>query len=251
MNRLPTAMAALFLACLAGSIRGEEDSPAERWLSAYAWVQTGERLAAADQWPLALGSYLEARTQIEELVAKHPDFEPDVVAYRRDALEKAIVEAETLLTTDEHDVMMKYLDFIESLKEGERLRWDRDFRNAHTTLELARSILDEIIATKPEGFRTAVEAQHNRLDSALTWLDEQLNLGNRRPKGPVSLNDPIDWGTTLFVKEADLPAETGVLKRSPLFPDGLFLIEEEPVAEPKPSDPTGEVPSAPAMPTQE
>lgn len=227
MSRQLATIAFCSLACLAGSARGEEDSPAERWLSAYAWYQTGERLAAANQWPLALGSYLEARGQIEEMVSKHPGFEPEVVTYRREALEQAIRAAEERMTDDEHDVMMKYLDFIESLKEGERQRYSRDFKGAYTTLELARSILDELIAAKPEEFRTAVEAQRARLDSSIAWLEEQLNLRARRAPSRA-IADATDWGTTRFVKEADLPRDGGLLMRSPLFPDAVFVITEDP-----------------------
>lgn len=231
-SRLLRAIAAGALACLIGTMPAEEDSPEERWLSAYAWVQTGDRLAAANQWPLALGSYLEARTQIEELTGKFPGFEPEVVSYRLELLDQAISGAEQLLTTDEHDVMMKYLDFIESLKEGERLRYARDFRNAHTTLALARSILDEIIATKPSEFRNAVESQHQRLDSALTWLEEQLDIRTRRPSS-ATLPDTVDWGTTRFVKEEDLPKGSTAPIRSTLFPDGAFEILDDP---PKPAE---------------
>lgn len=227
MSRRLATIAFCSLACLTGSARGEGDSPAERLLSAYAWYQTGERLAAANQWPLALGSYLEARGQIEEMVANHPDFEPEVVAYRREALEEAIRAAEERMTNDEHDVMMKYLDFIESLKEGERQRYSRDFKGAYTTLELARSILDELIAAKPEDFRAAVEAQHARLDSSIAWLEEQLNLRSRRTPS-TGIADATDWGTTRYVKEADLPREGGVLMRSPLFPDSVFVISDDP-----------------------
>lgn len=226
-RRLLAVIAAVCLTCPAGVGVAEEDDPAARWLSAYAWVQTGDRLAAANQWPLALGSYLEARTQIEELTAKFPGFEPEVVSYRRGLLDQAISGVEELLTTDEHDVMMKYLDFIESLKEGERLRYARDFRNAHTTLALARSILDEIIATKPDAFRDAVESQHKRLDSELAWLEEQLDIRTRRPSSP-SITDTVDWGTTRFVKEADLPSGSAAPIRSTLFPDGAFEILDEP-----------------------
>ncbi len=48
----------------------------------------------ADQWPLALGSYLEANRLINALAEAHPAFEPEMVAYRREALEKTIAETE-------------------------------------------------------------------------------------------------------------------------------------------------------------
>jgi hypothetical protein len=199
----------------------EETDPAAKWLTVYGWIQTAERLATAEQWPLALGSYLEADRQVKALAEAHPDFEPEMVNYRRGALAKTIVETEARLTTDEHEVMMKYLDFIESLELGEAQRYANEYEAAYGTLGMAKSVLDEIIEKKPEGFRDAVASQYARLESSLTWLDSQINFTAMSRPG-VALDESIDWGTTRFVKVTDLPSsKESASITSELFPGGL------------------------------
>jgi hypothetical protein len=200
----------------------EETDPAAKWLTVYGWIQTAERLATAEQWPLALGSYLEADRQIKALAEAHPDFEPEMVNYRRGALATSIAETEARLTTDEHEVMMKYLDFIESLELGEAQRYANEYEAAYGTLGMAKSVLDEIIEKKPEGFREAVASQYARLESSLTWLDSQINFTAISRPG-VALDESIDWGTTRFVKAADLPSsQQNASITSELFPGGLM-----------------------------
>jgi hypothetical protein len=219
---------ALLLACSLAA-QGEETDPAAKWLTVYGWIQTAERLATAEQWPLALGSYLEADRQVKALAEAHPDFEPEMVNYRRGALAKTIAETEARLTTDEHEVMMKYLDFIESLELGEAQRYANEYEAAFGTLGMAKAVLDEIIEKKPEGFREAVASQYARLESSLTWLDSQINFTAVSRPGVV-LDESIDWGTTRFVRASDLPSsrESAALT-SDLFPGGL-APEADPAA---------------------
>jgi hypothetical protein len=241
------SFAAALLMAFALPAPAEEADPAAKWLTVYGWIQTAERLATAEQWPLALGSYLEADRQVKALAEAHPDFEPEMVNYRRGALAKTIVETEARLTTDEHEVMMKYLDFIESLELGEAQRYANEYEAAYGTLGMAKSVLDEIIEKKPEGFRDAVASQYARLESSLTWLDSQINFTARSRPG-VALDDSVDWGTTRFVKASDLPSSReNASLTAELFPGGLVPesgpatppVEEpatvEPVAETKDS----------------
>lgn len=222
MSLLRLLATALLLA-YALSAPAEETDPASKWLTVYGWIQTAERLATAEQWPLALGSYLEADRQIKALAEAHPDFEPEMVDYRRGALATTIAETEARLTTDEHEVMMKYLDFIESLELGEAQRYANEYEAAYGTLGMAKSVLDEIIEKKPEGFREAVASQYSRLESSLTWLDSQINFtAMSRARPGVALDESIDWGTTRFVKAADLPSsQQNASITSELFPGGL------------------------------
>lgn len=218
----------------------EETDPGAKWLTVYGWIQTAERLAQAEQWPLALGSYLEADRQIKALGEAHPDFEPEMVNYRRGALAKTIADTEARLTTDEHEVMMKYLDFIESLELGEAQRYANEYEAAYGTLGMAKSVLDEIIEKKPEGFREAVASQYARLESSLTWLDSQINFTAMSRPG-VALDESIDWGTTRFVKATDLPSsrESASLTAE-LFPGGLLpqaAPATSPAEEPAPAEP--------------
>jgi hypothetical protein len=235
MNRL--FLAAAFAAILLGgtSAVAEEDDPAARWLTVYGWIQTGERLAGADQWSLALGSYLEANRLLADLAGAHPAFEPEMVSYRREALADTIAGIEARLTEDDHVTMMKYLDFIESLELGEKQRYGNEFEAALGTLGMAKALLDEISSGKPEGFREAVASQYERLRSGIEWLDSQVNF-KARSRPAVLADDPVDWGTTRFVKESDLPGDPAAASVSlDLFPPSLALAirdESGPAAEP-------------------
>lgn len=233
------------LAWTATFLRADEaGDPAAKWLSVYAWFQTADRLAEAGQWPLALGSYLEADRQIAALASAHPAFEPEMVAYRREALTATIASTEAMLTDDEHETMMKYRDFIESLEAGEAQRYANQFEEAHGTLGMAKALLEEIVEKKPAEFRAAVASQLERIESSLSWLDSQLNL-RRKPTPSSSWSSgasSADRGTTRFIKPGDLPkAEAGSSVWGGLFPGGA--IEEpakEPAEEPEAAPPATE-----------
>lgn len=187
------------------------------WVSAYGWIQTGDRLAYAKLWPLAIGSYIEADRQIKALAAEYPAFEPDIIGYRLEKLQEDIETAQENLTTGEHDIMMKYLDFIESYELGKKQRFDNAFENSLTTLSEARSLLDELIEEKPDEFEVAVKTQHELLDGSIDWLYSQVSF-KRQSAQVVSVGDGYDWGSTQYVKESDLPSS-----KDPVEPfGGLF-----------------------------
>tara|TARA_R110002096_G_scaffold332016_2_gene526059 strand:+ start:644 stop:1504 length:861 start_codon:yes stop_codon:yes gene_type:complete len=204
-------------------LRGEEEPDAStKWVCVYGWVQIGERLADADQWPLAMGSYIEAHRQLADLAEQHPDFEPEMVSYRKEWLDTEIEKTKERLHTGEHDVMMKYLDFIETFELGQSQRFNNDYQSAISTLDIAKSLLDEIIEVKPGEFREAVSSQYDLLLDSIIWLNSQIDFAERsRPA--TFVNDSDDWGTTEFVKETDLPAEKGAVPMSgDLFPERLM-----------------------------
>lgn len=203
------------------------EDPAAKWVSVYGWTQTGDRLAAAEQWALAMGSYIESHRQITELAAAHPAYETELVAYRTEKLEETIATAEARLSEDEHQTMMKYLDFIESLELGLEQRFSNQYEAALGTLDIARSLLDELIGKKPPGFREAIDSQYRRLEDNIYWLSSQINYkeaSRRRPS--MVTDDGRDWGTTRFVTEKDLPdASDGVFASGILFPSSLSVNE--------------------------
>lgn len=230
MKRLRSWMVVACLFLPWAPVRGEDD-PAAKWLTIYGWIQTADRLAGAGQWPLALGSYLEADRQIRALAAAHPGFEPKMIAYRSEALAATIAGTEARLTTDEHEVMMKYLDFIESLELGEAQRYANEYEAAYATLGMAMALLEEIIGNKPAEFREAVASQHARLESSLTWLDSQINFTAMTRPGVV-VGDDIDWGTTRFIKAGDLPSgQEGVPVTAALFPGIPASAAREPLGD--------------------
>ncbi len=203
------------------------EDPASKWVSVYGWTQTGDRLAAAEQWALAMGSYIESYRQIGELAETHPAYESELVAYRTGKLEQLIETADARLSEDEHETMMKYLDFIESLELGLEQRFSNQYEAALGTLDIARSLLDDLIGKKPPEFREAIDSQYRRLEDNIFWLSSQINYkeaSRRRPT--IASDDGRDWGTTRFVKKEDLPDSTdGVFALGLLFPSSLSVNE--------------------------
>jgi len=212
--------ATLVVACFACPGVAAERDPAAEWVSVYGWLQTGEQLAEAGQWPLALGAWMESHQRLDALAEAHPSFEPEMVEYRLEWLEAEIAAARSELSGGEHGIMMKFLDFIESFQRGQDLRFAGEYEKALNELDVARVLLDEIIAEKPDAFREAVSTQAELLDDSIAWCDSQINFEQRsRPTAPVS--DGVDWGTTEFVEREELPAESDgemVVASGRLFP---------------------------------
>ena len=201
----------------AGEVRG----PDARWVRVYGWVQIGENLAGAQQWPLALGSYLEAEFQLKILMRTAPNFEPEMVKYRFDWLKNEIPRVKKKLIGDEHDIMEKYLDFISSFEQGQSERFDNQFEKALSTLNYAKVLLDELIAERPAEFRMVMKSQHDLLLDSIDWLNSQLNYRAALTTTPAIVSQS-NLGTTRFVSENDLPAEASPLKISgDLFPSTM------------------------------
>lgn len=225
----------------ASSLRSQDLSPDDLWVSAYGWLQTGTRLAEAEQWPLALGSFIESHRQVEILSEKHAEFEPEIIAYRRGILEEQIKVAQENLKPGEQEIMRKYLDFIDSYEEGLRLRFANEFVKSLNTLDIAKVLLDEIIFEKPDEFREAVDSQYRLLHASIEWLDAQINF-KQRSRPSVFVADGVEWGTTEFVGEGDLPGEGGgILMEGALFPGGV--VQRVRLASEPEVDEVGESPS--------
>lgn len=198
----------------------EDVDPASKWINAFAWIQTGDKLVAAEQWPLALGSYMEAHLQLKKVAEEHPDYEPEIVGYRLEQLEESLASIEEQLSAGDHDITMAWVDFIETLEKGQAQRFANDFKPALETLEVAHTLLEEIVAKNPASFEDAVSTQREILTESLDWLDAQINI-RRSAKRSVYTGDGIDWGTTMYVKERDLPRSDQLTEPSSmLFPDG-------------------------------
>lgn len=208
--------------------------PAAHWVGAYAWVQTGRDLSEARQWPLAQACFLEARRQMAEVAEFHPGFEPDLVRYRIKALGEEIAGLEDHLGNGDHEVMMKFLDFIESFERGEALRYADEFQTAYETLDFARGLLDDVEASRPdsEEVREALVPQRDRIEGHLEWLANTLHR-KRTPSRAFSDTaemEGVDWGTTEFVGSEDLPRREEEMRSSradevlspDLFPGDLF-----------------------------
>ncbi len=201
-------------------LKSEETAPGDLWVKVYGWLQTGTRLSEAEQWPLALGSFIESHRQLALLKTNHPEFEEEMVSYRLDLLEEEIAEAQEKLQPGEQEIMQKYLDFIDSYEEGMRLRFSNQYVESLNTLDIAKVLLDEIIFEKPEEFREAVDSQYLLLHDSLTWLDSQINFRQQTRPSPF-VGDGVEWGTTEFVKAADLPGDGDlILREGTLFPGG-------------------------------
>lgn len=202
-----------------------EGNADDLWVSAYGWLQTGERLAKAELWPLALGSFIESHRQVEILAERHPAFEPEIISFRKGLLETQIEIAQQKLKPGEQEIMRKYLDFIDSYEEGLRLRFANQYVDSLNTLDIAKVLLDEIIFEKPDEFRDAVESQYQLLHTSLEWLDSQINF-KQRSRPAVFVGDGVEWGTTQYVEEKDLPGDgKDILMENALFPGGMVATD--------------------------
>lgn len=197
---------------------GEE--PSETWGRAYSWLQTGERLAANEEWALAMGSYIETFRQMKAIREAHPSYEPELVNYRIDRLGEMIEEIEPKLPPGGNSITMKFLDFIESYDLGMKQRFSNQYSESLATLDIAKVILDEIIYENPEEFRDAVDTQYSIMHKSIEWLERQITYRARKPRATYT-SDGVDWGTTKFVKEGDLPADGDtILMSGSLFSSG-------------------------------
>ena len=220
-----TTLAGLFLGLFPCAGNEEKGEPAARWVSVYGWNQTGDRLAAAEQWALAMGSYIESFQQIKALAAEHPAYEPELIAYRTAKLEETISAMEDRLSSDEHETMMKYLDFIESLELGLEQRFSNQYEESLSTLDMTRSLLDDLIRKKPPAFREAIHSQYLRVEDNIHWLSAQIDYKAASLRRTTVVDDVRDWGTTRFVRAEDLPsASDGVVVSAELFPGRLASI---------------------------
>lgn len=230
-HSMPTLfrIAVWILLSLLGALEGfsaDSSDPAARWVTVYGWVQTGERLNKAGQPALALGSYIEAHQRLKKLRADHPDFEPEITGFRYEWLESEIQRLDETLDASEHDVMMKYLDFVELLEQGIEERFANKFADSLTTLDIARKQMDELIEKKPESFREAIASQYERLEDNIDWLYGQVNFKERSRQVSSYVPDGVDWGTTKYIRESDLPSERGNMTLSgALFP-GVTVPED-------------------------
>ena len=210
MPPAPTFVSISVACCLCATslvVEAQEVSgPDARWVRVYGWVQIGEKLAEVEQWPLALGSYLEAVVQLKILMASAPNFEPEIVNYRFGWLKNEITRVKKKLVGNEHDIMAKYLDFVSSFEQGQSERFNNQFEKALDTLNYTKVLLDDLIAERPEEFKMAMTSQHNMLLDSIDWLNSQLNYRSALLAPPVIV-DKSYFGTTQFINENDLPEE--------------------------------------------
>jgi len=211
--------AAYALLCSWGGLLGAGGKdPDASWVGIYGWIQAGERLERGEHWPLALGCFIEAHRQAERLRGAHPAYEPEMLAYRIPKLQERIDEVDARLGAGDHEIMTKFLDFIDSLESGLDQRYANRYPEALDTLNAARILLDEILYEKPEEFHDALSTQHDLLHGSLVWLEGQIHMRER--SRPIAFSGPGgDWGTTQFVEFADLPADGDtILASASLFP---------------------------------
>lgn len=244
-ERLLAILCAMFAGFLSGVIASEEAE--EDWISAFGWIQTGQRLAESEHWPLAVGSLMEAHRKLGQMRERHPGYESEMVEYRIARLEEEIAAAREKLGSGDHALVVKFIDFAESFETGLEQRFDNNFIEAVNTLDVAKVLLDEIIFENPEEYRDAVASQYELLESSLSWLDSQINFREReRRQASPFVGEGRDLGTTEFVKRSDLPAGGDeILMSGGLFPGLLPAGEivdapgESAKAPPEAADPAG------------
>lgn len=222
-RKAQSALASMLLGVfsLAG---GEDNDAATKWVGIYGWIQSGDQHAAAGQWPLAMGTYLESQKQIRKFAAEHPDFEPDLIAYRLAKLEQEIAAAGGRLTADEQEIPAKYRDVIEAIKLGQASRFSNEFEAALSQFERAKTLLDEIREKQPAGSGVALESRYQRLESDMDWLKTQAKFKKENPPVTDEISR-IERGTaspaSLQSGPPDGDIRTGPFKRATGYSEPL------------------------------
>lgn len=188
-----------------------EEDASNQWGIAFIWLQTGRNLSDAGQAPLALGSYIEALEQFENVANNYPDYETNMVQYRIEALRKDIAKFRAELSSEDLTIATEYVEFIKLLKKAEEERYEARRASALALLRTAQSGLEAIVARRPAAFGPAVKSQEESLLRTIDWLD---SLVHRRTKSPTLALNGVrlggrQRGTTEFIKESDLPIEPG------------------------------------------
>ncbi len=220
-----------------------EDTPDGRWLSAYAWYQSGENLSFEQALPFALAAYKEADTEFRELAERYDYYEPDLVAFRLEQLEAKIQQLLTTLNQQELEKAEVYADFIESWRQGEDRRYTDRFEEAIERFDYALSLLQELKEQENEAFAEVLVTQEAQIRESVRWMQEQVDLVEKeKALAPLKMAAKLE-GTTDFIKEEDLPAASNAPASGALFPSGLLpaslpdAIELDSAQEPAGSQP--------------
>ncbi|MEO0414687.1 MAG: hypothetical protein AAF226_07025 [Verrucomicrobiota bacterium] len=195
------------------------------WGKAFSWYRTGKSMADAGAPPLALGSYIESLTHFGELQHHFPDYEKEIIDFRAEAIQEEVESIQATLTPDDRNILIDFIDFIESLKQGEEQRFSGESKSeALSTLRYTRELLNKVKKDRPEPVTLALANYENRLDDGIDWLNKQIEHQNRLMKPGVNqtilkaTGKDRFYGTTKFLSAEDLPDEPGGLPSGDLFP---------------------------------
>ncbi len=195
-----------------------EDTPDGRWLSAYAWYQSGENLTLEQALPFALAAYKEADTEFRALAKRYDYYEPDLVAFRLEQLEAKILQLTTTLNQQELEKSDAYADFIESWRQGEDRRYTDRFEDAIESFDYALSVLQELKEQENEAFAEVLVTQESQIRASMRWMQEQVDLVEReKALAPLKMAAKLE-GTTDFITNEDLPIASNAPASGALFP---------------------------------
>lgn len=223
---MPSRLATLLILILAMVHPGRAaDDPAERWLDAFVLLQTGRQLAERDLWPLALANYVTALESFERLAEEHPDYQPEIIAFRVKDLQKSIAHANESMNAGDHDIAMLYVDFIETSGKGQNLRFALRYEESYPHLVRARYQIDDLIEQRPDTLGPALAKQRDHLLSLVDSTQETL----LRQKDGAKVLNAIEKRFYLAnaITLLELPDDPEIALSAELFPDSLIPFVPE------------------------
>ena len=209
----------IFLLAFAQPARSADD-PSDRWLHAFVLLQTARQLEARNLWPLALANYATALEGFEKLSKEHPDYQPEIVAFRIKDLRKSIAHANESMNAGDHDIAMLYADFIETSGKGQDLRFSLRYEESYPHLVRARYQIEDLIDQRPDTLGPALAEQRDHLLSLVDATQETL----LRQKDGAKLLNEIEKRFYLAnaITLLELPDDPEVALSAELFPDTLI-----------------------------
>jgi tetratricopeptide (TPR) repeat protein len=134
--------------------------PADLFRNAYAWVEAGDSFLGQSLADEAFESYLDALSGYERLAREHPQWNPDVVAFR---IQYCRRQLERILSGR-----------TEPLPE-------KPARDGWVGLQWSSSLLEDVPEARPTGFESSLKAAAARekkgeLEPALALYEQALNL---------------------------------------------------------------------------
>lgn len=211
------------LIAFVGGVRAVDD-PESRWLHAYVLAQTGNQLAEEELWGLAMANYAASLEEFDKLSTDYPNFQTELVGYRREELKTRLREALESIDSGEHDLAMLYEDVIETSRVGAKSRYRLDYATSYQYLVRAQWLMDDLVRKAPPRAMNALAKQKTFIDEITEASRESLM---REPDGPLKVhNIEKDFASAASIAMSDLPsfreikpASSGM--SSALFPDSL------------------------------
>jgi hypothetical protein len=203
------------------SVRAADD-PSDRWMHAFVLLQTGSQLGERELWPLAIANYVTALEYFEKLATENPEYEPALIRFRVEDLKKRIITANESMNASDHDIVMHYIDFIETSNQGQNFRYTLRFAESYPLLSMALLQIEDLIDLRPDELGPALADQRAHLESIVEDTRNQLMKDAEGAKILNEIEKRFHFANAILGIE--LPRDPEVALSPELFPDALQAL---------------------------